>query len=217
MKKLIIPLVASLCVLAVSSAKAQSATTNFVTFVATTYTQGPTNDSGTITTLGPTAKATHPTVQLLQEVGQVTGNSFSASAKLALIASHDSEPQFAVIDGANFVWVSNIMSFSFGDNRIKSGTQSDTTVQRSTTELQLITFNYDDTGVGGNLRFFLTGLGTIAESDTAPVNGTTTETLKGKITSMTGEGESIGNGQGDGPFVASGGMVVTGKGTLSVP
>ena len=221
--KLVLTLAAVICSFAVTSSRAQNATTNLVTFNALTFNQNPTtNDNGTTTTFGPIVKQSHGTsgqTGLLHEIGRAVSpvNGLTAAAKLVLIAPHNAQPKFAVIDGANFYDLSdtgsNIMSLSFpGNNRIKAGTQSDTTVQRSTTEVQLITINYDDTAlVDGGLQFTLTGVGTVIQSDTAPVNGTYIDTLNAKITPMVGEGSS-----GE-PFVATGSVTISGKGPLTVP
>jgi len=223
MRKFTLTLAAVISSFGIASSQAQNATTNSVVFNALTFTQSSTtNDNGTTTTIGPIVKAPHTTVGangLLHEIGRAVSpvNGLTTAAKLVLIAPQNGQPIFAVIDGVNFYDLSdsgfNIMSLSFpGNNRIKTGIQSDTTVQKSTTEMQLITLNYDDTGlVDGGLQFSLTGIGTVVQADTAPVNGAYVETLKAKITSMTGEGSS------DGPFVATGSVTISGKGNLTVP
>jgi hypothetical protein len=210
--KLIVSLTAAVCALAVCNVHAQI--TNIVTFSATTFTQGQTNDNGTITTLGPTATASRNTTQLLEELSPILapGTGLSKAAKLVLITGHEGA-NFAVIDGANFYDLSpsglKIMGLSFpGENQITAGKQADDSPLKSTTQLQLITLTYDD----GKLQFALQGLGTITQTDTTPVKGIYTETTKAKIADMTGEGSS-----GSGPFVATGSLSISGKGELSVP
>src|SRR5689334_13730939 len=121
--KIVVSLAAVICSFAVTSAPAQNAITNLVTFSAVTYTQGATNDNGTITTFGPTVKAPHGTTGqtgLLGELGKVLTPPISKSAKLVLIAPQNGGPIFGVLDGANLydLSASNIMSLSFADNDI---------------------------------------------------------------------------------------------------
>lgn len=227
--KLMTSIAAGACAFAVCNTRAQSSTTNAVTFSAVTYTQGATNDNGTITTYEKITKASHNTLMLLEEINKaVNTNSFSKTAKLVLISSHGDgggPPTFAVIDGANFYDLSpsgyNIMALSQpGNNRIISGTQVDNSPEKKTTQMQLISVSYNDTGSGtgtlpltgnGSLAFSLTGMGTILQSDTATnSSGIYTDMLKASIASMTGEGTS-----GTNPFVATGVISASGKGPLS--
>ena len=56
-------------------------------------------------------------------------------------------------------------------------------------KLELIEFDFDDTGVGGDFHFYMMGLSRLSFTDTEPTStGTYTETYKAKIGSMTGEG-----------------------------
>ena len=82
----------------------------------------------------------------------------------------------------------------------------------TSTDLQLLTIKYDDTGAGGNLQFFLTGIGTGKTTDSTPnkTTGAYTETSTGSLSSGTGEGNSQGN-----PFVCTGTGSASGKATLT--
>src|SRR5215469_13824949 len=95
-----VSIAAMICSLAVTSAQAQNAITNLVTFSAVTYTQGSTNDNGTITTYGATVKASHGTTGqtgLLGQLGKVLTPPISKSAKLVLIAPKNGGPIFGVL------------------------------------------------------------------------------------------------------------------------
>jgi len=204
-----------LCAFAVGTA--QASTTNIVTFAATTFSEGTTNSSnGTNTAFAATITKSHNTAEIIHELGNATTNSFSSAAKLVLITGND-RPQFAVIDGANVVDVSGIVSIQTpGDNRIQSGIKNGQTELAFPTlkELQIIELDFDDTSYpnGSHLNFFLIGLANVTTTDTTPsATGVYTETFKGKITSMTGEGSSGGN-----PFVATGSVTVSGKSTTSL-
>lgn len=229
---------AGVCVFAVCNARAQSATTNAVTFTATTYQQGniTTNSSGT-EKIYVTTKQVHNTAALLGQISAgilgTNGVGFSKAAKLVLIVSHGTNnnnnvPTFAVIDGTNFYDLSsntnggyNIMNMGSGDDQTTSGTEGINSPEKKTTQVQLLYVNFNNTGTGtagnlplsgdGSLFFNITGLGTINQSDTATNSaGIYTETLKASITGMTGQG-----GGGDQGFVVSAMMSVSGKGLLS--
>jgi hypothetical protein len=219
--KLIVSLAAAVCTFVTVNASAQQGIiTNSVTFSATTFTQGGTNDNGTITTYTNAAVSSHSTIQILQELSNDIGP-FTRAAKLVLLTGQ-AGADFAVIDGTNFYDIggSNIMTLSFpGENRIRSGKTSDVNPgvrSPSTTDIQLITLNFDDTSVGGSLTFTLTGVLNVTQTDTTPVNSTYTETVKAKVINMVGEGSGGGNTVGANPFVATGTLTVTGKGTLTI-
>lgn len=210
--KLITSLAAVACALAVSSARAQSSITNLVTFNVLTYTELGTTTNGSTITYN-VAKAPHSSTQLLhEELGPLLNtNGLSAAAKVVLITGN-AGAGFAVIDGTNFYDLSssNIMTLSIGNNKIRAGTQSDASPERKTVDMQVLTVQYDDTSIGGSLKFSLQGLASIAQTDTTPVNGTYTETVKAKAT-LAGEGSS------PNLFVATAVMNVSGHGTLTVP
>ena len=99
--------------------------------------------------------------------------------------------------------VSGVMSISNpGTNDITSGKSTSLNPGLGTSaNEQLLTISFDDTGVGGNLKFFLTGIGTGKTTDTTPnkTTGAYTETDTGSLSSGTGEGSYQGN-----PFVCTG-------------
>jgi len=226
------------CVFAACNAGAQSATTNGVTFTATTYQQGniTTNSSGT-ERIYATTKQVHNTAALLGQISAAilgtNGVGFSKAAKLVLIVSHGTNnnnnvPTFAVIDSTNFYDLSsntnggyNIMNMGSGDDQSTAGTEFINSPEKKTTQVQILYVNFNNTGTGspgnlpltgdGSLFFDITGLGTVNQSDTATnSSGIYTETLKASITGMTGQG-----GGGDQSFVISAMISVSGKGTLS--
>jgi hypothetical protein len=215
-RQLIIGSIATgLCAFAVGTA--QASTTNLVTFAATTFSQGATNSSnGTNTAFGATITKARSTADILHELGNATTNSFSTAAKLVLITGND-KPQFVVVDGANVVDVHGIVSIQHpGNQKIRSGTENGQTQLAFPTlkELQIIELDFDDTSYpnGSHLNFFLIGLANVTTTDTIPsATGVYTETFKGKVTSMTGEGSSD-----SGSFVATGSLTVSGKSTTSL-
>jgi hypothetical protein len=205
------PLAVGLCAFAACNAHADS--TNFVTFTATTFSQGSTNAiNGTNTSFAAGTTKSHNTAEIVQELGSATGHSFTSAAKLALING-----TFIVMDGATVVDVSDIISLRMpGENRIRSGTKNGQTGLAFPTvkDLQIVELDFDDTSFqnGSHLNFFLIGLANTTTTDTTPgANGIYTETFKGKVTSMTGEGSND-----SGPFVATGSLTVTGKSVLSL-
>ncbi len=220
LKKLIIPIATIVCALAVSSARA--AVTNTVVFSATTFSQSPTNSSnGTNTSFGKIASSSHNTAQLIEQLGRATGNSFSKTAKLVLIIGNGGPSGFQVIDGANTVDVSDFLNINTGENDITGGIENGNTGLPfpTTTEDQIVTLQYDDTSVLGDtnsLQFTLQGLGTVTTTDGVPnQGGTYTQTFKATVIDMTGEGFS-GDSSGPVPFVATGKLTVSGKGTQTL-
>jgi hypothetical protein len=215
---------AAVCVFAASSARAvvsgPGGVTNVVTFDAVSIAQDAPTTNGSIVTFH-TKSGTANTASLLSELGQaLIHTNFSASAKLMLISGESEIPFFAVIDGVNSYNLSSltntdgtaIMSLSGGDVQITSGTKSDQTIQQNRTQMQQITVSFDDSGLGANdLTFNLTGMAVYTESRTTPVAGEYTDTVKGKISSMTGTGSYRGA-----PFVATGTISFSGKATLPV-
>jgi len=215
LKKLIVPIASIVCALAASSARAT--VTNTIVFSATTFSQSPTNSSnGTNTSFGKIASSSHNTAQLISELGKATANSFSSSAKLVLITGNGGPSGFRVIDGTNIVDVSDFMNVNTGNNDIVGGIENGNTglAFPTTTEDQIVTLQFDDTGVrgGAGLQFSLRGLATITSTDGVPDSGGTyTQTFKVSIIDMTGEGSS-----GSVPFVATGKMSLSGKGTQTI-
>jgi hypothetical protein len=127
---------------------------------------------------------------------------FPTGAKLAFGSNGDIE----VLDKTNNVLqdVSGIMSTSQGTNDIFSGKgTSQYNGLGTSTDLQLVTITFDDTGMGGNLKIFLTGIGTFKTTDSTPnkTTGAYTETDSGSLSSN--------------PFVCTGTAKVSGKATLT--
>lgn len=220
---------AAVCVLAVSGARAEVPyfVTNEVAFKAVSTSPVSTNDNSTTTTyIAHTAAANNAT--LLAELGPVViSNSFSASAKLVLVTGNNDMPFFAVIDGANFYNLSsngvgglNIMNMGFpNDVQVQSGSQSDSTSQKSITDTRQIIIGFDDTGITngiyhGNLQFALSGIVTYTEMRSAISTArTVTDVVKGKASSLTGVGSYAAN-----PFVVTTATIsFSGKGTFTVP
>ena len=112
--------------------------------------------------------------------------------------------------------VSGVMSFNNpGNNDIFSGKTTSAfpgLASPSTTDSSLLTISFDDTGIGGSLQFYLTGIGTGKTTDTIPnaITGVYTETTSGSLSSATGEGNYQNN-----PFVCTGTASASGKGTLT--
>lgn len=225
--KVIVSLAAGVCAFAVCNARAVSSITpltNFVTFSAVTEGQGAsTSVGGTNTVFAKAVKQTHNTAALISELGSATGHTnataFSKAAKLVYIEGGTGANGFAVIDGATFVSVSNIMSLNtqISTNKWRSGTQSDITglAFKTTTDSSIVELDYDDTAVGGTLAFFIRGVGTGTTTDTSPVSGTYTETFSAKLTGA-GSGVSIGVPLDD-PFIITGTVSLSGSGELTLP
>jgi hypothetical protein len=219
LKVLITSIAAAVCVLAVSSARAQSAVTNSATLSFLQYLEAnPTTNGSTITY--KVVKEPHTSAQLIQDelaplITNITHVAISSAAKLVLLTGNNGAT-FGIVDGANFYDLSTngygVMTFDFpgGNNvKVKSGTESDITTQKNTTQTQVIKITFDDTGIGGGLTFSLQGVATITETATAVVSGTYTDTVKAKAT-------LAGNGYQSGfPFVVTSTMSISGSGKLS--
>jgi len=186
----------------------------YITFTATTYSQRPISDNGTNTVAAAPKVQSHNTAELLTTLakdkaaqGNWSSNSFPAGAKLA--AGNDS---FVVTLGTNvLVDVSDILSFSNGEQEVFSGKTSDATglATPSITRLRTGRLSFDDTGIvnGSGLKFYLQGVLTEKRTDSVPVNGTYTRSTSAKLSSGTGEGSSDGI-----PFILTGSLIATGHG-----
>jgi len=211
LQKLFIALAAILCAGTVFSARADL--TNIVTLSVTTFTQAPTNSiDGTNTSFGKIVASTLSTSDLITEIGLANGRTFSKSAKLILI-----DDQFAIIDNGTLIPESVILTIQpGGENDIQGGIENGFTFLAFPTLNQsaLVTVLFDDTSFppANHLKFVITGLATGTVTDTRPSSaGIYNETMKVKVSSMTGEGLSAGN-----PIVITGTMSVSGKGTLGL-
>ena len=138
---------------------------------------------------------------------------FPAGSKLVYLLDLDdsSKSYFYVEDGkGRFVCdVSDIINFSTDSNpTVQSGGVNLSTgrlsSEASSYELQ---FNYDETGAGGTLAFYLSGIAIFVSNDVVANNGVNyTRTISGKVSGMTGSGK-IGK---DG-LTISGSTAVAGK------
>ena len=202
------------------AANAHAEVLQYLTFTVTTYTQKDSNDNGTNTITAAPKVQTHNTAELLGILardkaaqGSWPSNSFPAGAKLAV-----GNNSFVVVAGTNtLVNVSDILSFSNGDNNIVSGKRNDITgrANPTTSRLQIGKLTFDDTAISGGtgLKFYLQGLVSQTESDTVPVNNVYTQTRSAKLSNGTGEGtDSSGHA-----FVLTGSLSATGHGKIAIP
>ncbi len=144
--------------------------------------------------------------------GLYANSSFPGGSKLALAGN-----QFVVVGKNNdfIVDVSDILSFSAGQNDILSGKVDTTTglASHSTTELSIVTLAFDDTFIvgGSDLNFTVLGLDTTRTNDSTPNSSTGkyNENTSDNISNATGEGQSGGT-----PFVITG--TVQGKRKVSL-
>ena len=139
---------------------------------------------------------------------------FPSGAKLVMDGTSS---KIEVVDKDNNLLqdVSSIISINeAGDNDISSGKSTSSNPGLGTfADLQLLTIKFDDTGAGGGLQFFLTGIGTGKTTDSTPnkTTGDYTESSSGSLSSGTGEGNYQNN-----PFVCSGTASASGKATLNI-
>jgi hypothetical protein len=127
------------------------------------------------------------------------------------------DEDFQVVDKNNnlLMDVSDIMSINIaGGNDITSSKSTSSNPGRGTSSNeQLLSISFDDTGVGGNLKFFLTGIRTGKTTDTTPskTTGAYTESSSSSLSSGTGEGSYRGN-----PLVCTGTVSTSGKVSLNI-
>jgi hypothetical protein len=128
---------------------------------------------------------------------------------------------FAVIDGANFYSVSNIMSLNtqVSTNKVKSGIQNGGPdgsggtglAFKTISDISIVELDYDDTGAGGSLAFESIGIATSTTTDTVPSStGVYTETFSARLTAAS---DGISNGD---PFIATLTVSFSGSGELSL-
>jgi len=197
---------------------------NVVTITATALVQNGSNTSGNIQTTSAPTKLTLDTKHLLAFLNLAKNGPmappFPAGAKLVGVSDSGSGVTFQVWDKNNglIVDVADILTASMGGDYgsdVSSGKQNINTQLASptNTDQQIFTLLYDDTGSGGSLQFYLTGLMTSTQTDTAPsgMAGTYKETQTNKGTSMTGDGNYQGNS-----LVITGGFTATASGTLTI-
>lgn len=140
-------------------------------------------------------------------------SSFPNGSKLALAAG-----KFVVVRGNNdfIVDVSDIITFTSGTNDILSGTTNNITglADSKTTELVLVSLNFDDTFItgGSNLHFFAQGIDTVKTQDSQPGNnGNYNERTSDNVKDAAGEGQSGGT-----PFVITGSIQGNRNVTLNI-
>jgi hypothetical protein len=165
--------------------------------------------------------------------GNYPGTNFPSGAKLVMtpvtpdpdggsftvtpVPMINNSSPFQVVDKNNntLVGVSDIISInSAGSNVITSSKSTSSNPSLGTsTDLELLSIKFDDTGAGGSLKFFLSGIWTSKITDTTPqkTTGAYTESISGSLSSGTGEGSYQGN-----PFVCTGTASESGKATLNI-
>lgn len=194
--------------------------TQVLTIKATASAQGANSQSAnsntdviTYTTVAPIKRSVATKDFLNFSVADYNTN-FPSGEKLIMDGTTD---KIGVVDKINALLqdVSSIISInSAGNNDINSGKSTSTYPGLGTsTDLQLLTIKYDDTGAGASLQFFLTGIGTGKTTDSTPnkTTGAYTESSSGSLSSGTGEGNYQGN-----PFVCTGTASASGKATLNI-
>jgi len=191
------------------------ALTNVVTLNVVMIPQGSTNSAfkGTNAFFEPAKTVSLNTAQFLKKLAKATGltNGFSPAAKLMTFSG-----EFTVVDGTNVVYVDTgiMYLYDYGDATLMSGVMNPNTGAGvpTLTKTALKELFYDDTSVvtNGGLRFFLEGVESAVQTDSALTSSNTYhETLKIKST-MVGEGSN-----GGAPFVATGSFIANGSGELS--
>lgn len=213
--KLILSLATAVCAFATCATRAQ---TNPVTFSVTMTLQGPsTTVQGTNTSYAAAKATPFSSAALIAELGLVTHNSFSKTAKLEIVTTGNG-PEFGVGDGADLVLIStNIMSLNPVDSTsvISGVLNGGTGLSFPTTKaLTILELDYNDIGLGGkDIAFSMRGLfsGTSTDTVPSPTTGDYTETSSAKISSMTGDGTEGGTN-----FVATGSLSASGKASLSL-
>ncbi len=217
--------VAALAFLALSAGSLQAQVTNVVTVSFTGMEQNSSSDNGTTTTTASPIKRTLATKDILSLLAEDEGAPFPSGAKLVVIGGQGGpgpgDLDFQVLDKNNHFLadVSDIISGEGTGNfaqDILSGKQNDLTELSTptTTDLQIFTIFYDDTGAGGSLQFYLTGLITNTTTDTTPNNTTHVykQTESHKISSGAGDGNFEGN-----PIVVTGSFSASGSANLTLP
>jgi hypothetical protein len=191
----------------------------YVSFTVRTTTQNDGVVNGTNTTIAPPVIQTHTTADLLSILardkkaqGNWPSNSFPANAKLAITNN-----TFVVVSGTNIlIDISDILRLTNGNSQIFSGRTNNLTGLSSpaTTRLFVGTFTFDDTNItgGAHVSFFLRGVVTRVETDSAVVNSVYKQTVIAKLTNGAGEGIDSDGRQ----FVCTGTVTIVAHGTAIV-
>jgi hypothetical protein len=224
LKMKILLLIATLTVALSAQASVDRTVPLVFTIKATVSVQsGITTTNGAVVTFAAPVKYSINTAGLLSELATNEFNeknypsaSFPAGSKLIYLYDLDdlslSQNHFHVVDRAGgFVCdVSDIVSISRNDSNpsVSSGGYNPQTGLYTKSLLSYdLRFNFDETGAGGNVKFYLDGIVADTETDVPTskgVNYTTTETLK--TTSLAGTGTL-----GAGGLVISGSVNAAGK------
>ena len=168
---------AVLCAMVAPNARAQVSgqpdQTNFCNFFLQFSGQGVGTTSNNVTTTAPPIDWTLSKSGLISEIGEAKGRTFSKTAQLAFV-----NWQPWVLDGANSLIVTDMISFQLGPTKIKSGTLNNLTGlgEPMWGELKTATFLFNDSGpgfVGGSqYQFWAKGVVKRMVTDTRP-NATT--------------------------------------------
>jgi hypothetical protein len=221
MSQIAVP-VAALAFLALTVGNLQAQVTNVITVSLTGMEQNSSSDNGTTTTTASPTKRTLATKDLLSLLAEDENMVFPTGAKLVVISEHgdDDSLHFQVLD-KNSHFLADVSDIISGegtgnfDQDVFSGKQNDATSLSTPTitDLQIFTIFYDDTGDGGSLQFYLTGLITNTITDTTPNNttGVYKQTESHKISSGAGDGIFDGN-----PLVVTGSFSATGSANLTL-
>jgi hypothetical protein len=141
--------------------------------------------------------------------GNWPDTAFPVGSQLALVNG-----AFWVVNGTNgLLDVSDIMSLEFGEPQVTFGSRNLVTGLASPTagmnRLGAIEFNDSEISGSYNLHLFLYGVFSMTITDSAPKNGSYTETLKLKKATVVGDGYFQ-----DVPFTAKGTISASGKENL---
>jgi hypothetical protein len=202
-----ITILATLCAAGLAGSRALAQPNNDINILNVAFrlqlqSPGYNSQNGTVREFANPVVQSINTKNLLDRLSLDKGMKFPGSAKLAVSGTN-----VIVVAGNNnlIVDVSDIISFTAGNNDILSGTTNNVTglAAASTSELILVGFRFDDTSVtnGTDLSFSVTGLDTVRTKDSTPsaTTGKYNETTSDRLNTAQGEGHS-----GGVPFVISG-------------
>ncbi len=187
-------------------------------------------DNGTSTTTPEPTSLVLSTKQILSFLaldenseGNYTHTNFPVGAKLMLLPDTGSGPDFQVWGKTNnlLVDVSDLLTLTYGGNYgalVSSGKVNDATSLPSptSTNQQIVTITYDDSSIGGNLQFYISGSGkeTITYSGIQGGAGTYKETESIIATGMSGDGNYTDTNGNENPMVVTGDFTSSGGGTF---
>lgn len=147
-------------------------------------------------------------------------NSFPSGSRLVLMADPGSfaGSYYVVENKSGQILVTNLSDLmslqNLGDFTVHSYVEDDATGLNNPMMNDYIeTFSFDDTGVGGTMKFNLSRLVEATSRDKASSNGSHTET----VTLKAGAGNGTGNFGGNNAVVYSSPQTETGRGTFPMP